>query len=411
MAVFSYVALDAQGQESRGVVDAHDLADARSRVRGLGLRVLELAAGDGAGAAGWRQILSGALRSLGYLLPVGLRDLQMLFRQMQLMLRSGHTILETLQASAKLTSKPRLGDALSRIAARIQRGTSFSAACSEERAFFPRVAVKLIEAGEASGELDMVFERLSSMLERRAEVRRQLTTALVYPGIVVLAATGVIYYLVSSVVPRFAQFLNARGKAVPWAAQTMMDMADLLQRWGGVVGGGLVVLVVSLLILHRIPGPRLVLDRILLALPVVGGALTFASMAQGTWILGMLIKSRLTALEGIRVVADVMGNARFAAAFRAAAEQVLVGKSLAIALEQPALPRLVRHMVAIGERSGQMDTVLEALGTHYQRELDGRVKLLSSLIEPVLTLLVGSIVGFVYYAFFQAVLAVSTGGG
>jgi type II secretory pathway component PulF len=149
----------------------------------------------------------------------------------------------------------------------------------------------------------------------------------------------------------------------------------------------------------------------MLGLPVLGGTLMAAGLAQVAWTFGLLLKSRLTVLEALRSVAQVAGNAALARALELAAEQVLEGRALTVALARAPIPPLLQHMAAIGERSGEMEAVMEALGNHYQKELDARVKLLSSLIEPLLTLLIGGIVGFVYYAFFQAVLAVSTGGG
>ena len=222
---------------------------------------------------------------------------------------------------------------------------------------------------------------------------------------------GVISFLVGSVVPRFAVFLQARGKAVPWAARTMMEMADWLGRWGFTLVMALLGLVVGFIALRRLPAARLLVDRLMLSLPVLGGTLMAASLAQVAWTFGLLLKSRLTVLEALRSVAQVAGNAALARALQLAAEQVLEGRALTVALARAPIPPLLQHMAAIGERSGEMEAVMEALGNHYQKDLDARVKLLSSLIEPLLTLLIGGIVGFVYYAFFQAVLAVSTGGG
>ncbi|MDD5328501.1 MAG: type II secretion system F family protein [Sulfuricella sp.] len=410
MATFSYTGLNPDGKELRGRIDAAGLAQAREALRGQGIRILDLGEGDGGGASP-----ADHLRSVWRLLRLGLSvrnsDMQLYYRQMQLMLRAGHTLLEALEAASRLSARPRLSAVLDRCAGRVRQGSSFSAALAHEASVFPRIAVKLCEAGEASGELDQVFERMAAITERRADVRRQLLTAMTYPAIVTLAAIGVISFLVGSVVPRFAVFLQSRGKAIPWAAKTMMDIADWLGKWGFTLVLGAAALVAAFVLLRRVPGPRLAIDRLLLHVPVLGGAMMSAAMAQMAWTFGLLLKSRLTALDALRTVCQVTGNRALANAFAQAGAQVLEGRALAVALARPPVPRLMQHMVAVGERSGEMEAVMEALGSHYQKELDGRVKLLSSMIEPVLTLLIGGIVGFVYYAFFQAVLAVSTGGG
>ena len=409
MTTFSYVGLNPQGKELRGTLDAADLNDARAKLRAQGLRILEVVAGQIGGQspmqmlkAGWDFFRSG--------LSVRNSDLMLFYRQMQLMLRAGHTILEALEAAGRLAGRPRLSITLARIADRISAGSSFSAAIAKENKLFPRIAVKLAEAGEASGELDSVFERLAALTERRADVHRQLITAMTYPAIVSLAAIGVISFLVGSVVPRFAVFLQSRGKAIPWAAKTMMDIADWLGRWGLTVVVTFGAMVAGFFILRRLAKFRLITDRIFLHIPILGSTIMSAALAQISWTFGLLLKSRLTVLDALRSVSQVAGNEWLAHALNEAAEQVLEGRALAVALDRPPIPHLLRHMAAIGERSGEMETVMEALGGHYQKALDARVKMLSSMIEPVLTLLIGGIVGFVYYAFFQAGLAVSTGG-
>lgn len=408
MSLFNYLALDGAGSERRGSVDAPDESAARRTLLEQGLRALEInSAGDRASG--------NFFASLGHAFRLGLSvrasDLQMFYRQMQLMLRAGHTLLEALEAASRLAARPRLTQLLERCAERISGGSSFSAALAKESAVFPRIAVKLCEAGEASGELDAVFARLSLLTERRADVRRQMFAALTYPAIVTLAAIGVISFLVLKIIPRFAVFLQSRGSSIPWAAKTMMSIADWLMAWGAPLSMLIAALIAALLLLRRLPAVRLSTDHLALRLPVVGATLMAAAMAQASWTFGLLLKSRLTVLEALGSIAQISTNAALSRAFDDAAQSVLEGKSLALALDRRPVPVLLQQMAAIGERSGEMETVMEALGSHYQKDLDARVKFLAAMIEPMLTLLIGGVVGFVYYAFFQAVLAVSTGGG
>ena len=409
MALYRYLALGANGAEVRGNLTATDAGVARKSLQSQGLRVLELESGETAASG------AGFLKSLIYTFRLGLSvrtgDLQMYYRQMQLMLRAGHTLIEALEASSRLAARPRLGKILERCAEKISAGSTFSAAMAAESKTFSRLTVKLIEAGEATGELDAVFERLAVLAERRADVRRQMYAALTYPAIVTLAAIGVVSFLVVTVIPRFAIFLESRGKAIPWAAQTMMDTADWLTRWGFLLVVGFMATIAGVSVARHLLRPfKLITDRLFLGIPVIGGTLMSAAMAQASWTFGLLLKSRLTVLDALASVAQVTVNTALARAFNEAAESVLEGRPLAVSLDRDPIPDLLRHMTAIGERSGEMETVMETLGNHYQKELDARVKFLSSMIEPVLTLLIGGVVGFVYFAFFQAVLTVSTGG-
>ncbi|MDR1661937.1 MAG: type II secretion system F family protein [Azoarcus sp.] len=408
MTGFVYLCLTVQGEETRGQMDAPDEAAARRQLREQGLKVLQIAEGTASGE-GMLAVLRAISYGISRYRSIGDSDRMLFFQQMQLMLKAGHTILEALAASARLTSKARLADSLGRMAVGIQRGNSFSVACSGEKELFDRLALKLIEAGEASGELGAVFERLSGLIERRADVRRQLATAMVYPGLVLSVAIIVIVFLVITVIPRFAVFLSGRGKAIPWEAQAMMDISDWLGEWGGVIGMIALGVAIGIPLLRRVPATRRLIDRAVLMFPVLGATLVAAAMAQATWIFGVLVKSRLTVLEALRICAQVVGNATFSGAFAQAADEVLAGRSLAVALDRPALPRLVQHMAAIGEKSGQVDTVMESMGAYYQKVLDARVKVMASMIEPVLTVLIGGMVGFVYYTFFKTMLTVSTG--
>lgn len=408
MSQFAYLCLGGDGRELRGQIHALDENTARRQLRERGLKILNISEG---GRTGGMMMLMQFWRGFQRMRGIGNNDKVMFYRQMQLMLKSGHTLIEALEACARLTAKVRLSDALDRVAAAIQRGSGFSAACGNEREIFSRLALKLVEAGEASGELGAVFERLAALLERRAEVRRQIITALTYPAIVVLLAIGVVIFMVTFTLPRFATFLAGRGKSIPWEAQAMLDTADWLARWGWLIGVAAAAVVAGIFLLRRIPKARMWIDRRLLEIPVMGKTLTCAAMAQASWTFGVLLKSRLTVLEALRICKEVVGNGAFVQAFSQAAEQVLAGKTLTLALEHPSLPRLLRHMAAIGEKSGQVDAVMELLGTHYQKELEARVKLLASMIEPALILCCVSIVGLVYYIFFKTMFTVSTGGG
>ncbi|MDR1889606.1 MAG: type II secretion system F family protein [Zoogloeaceae bacterium] len=407
MSAYAYLCLSPQGREVEGSMEAPDETAARRQLKAMGMKLLRLHAATE--KTGVLQHISKAWRWISGFRSIGGGNRVMFYRQMQLMLKAGHTLLEALNACARLTQSQRLSDTLERIAGRIQRGSSLSAACAQEKEVFNRLAQKLLEAGELSGELGMVFERLATLLERRAEVRRQLISALVYPCFVLVFAIGVVIFLVIGVIPRFATFLNGRGRAMPWKAEVMLAVADWLERWGVMIGVVILVIAIAIPILRRIPSSRRVVDRLSLSLPIIGRTLTTAAMAQACWTFGLLVKSRLTVLEALRVCAQVSGNTAFAEAFSGAAEQVLAGQSLTAALNHPVLPLLMRHMAAVGEKSGQVDAVMESLGTHYQKELDARVKFMASMIEPVLIVVIGGLVGFVYLAFFESLLAVSTG--
>jgi type IV pilus assembly protein PilC len=265
-------------------------------------------------------------------------------------------------------------------------------------------------SGEASGELDVVAEEVAADLERKMELKRQLFTSLTYPAITVLASIAVVLFLVVGVIPKFATFLEGKGTELPASTQAMMDLADFIARWGtdmAIVFGLTLFAMMAAYTTHK---GKLLTDRLLLYLPLVGRSITSASMAQLGWTLALLLRSGMTVLDSLRVTATLMNNAQYQTTLEYSADEVLRGKSLSAAVTQPKIPKMVRHLTAVGEQSGEMDSVMEAIGQFYKKDLDARIKRMSAMIEPMLILFVGGVVGFVYFSFFQAVMAVSTGG-
>ncbi|HEY0201713.1 MAG TPA: type II secretion system F family protein, partial [Burkholderiaceae bacterium] len=405
MAEYRYLALSDAGAEVRGQLEAASEDDALAQLRQQGLMPLEAHAGGTS---------PGATSALGWLLPrawmpARATDVGMLLRQVALMLRAGHTVVQALRACTQLTDKRRMRTAIAGMGDTIERGASLSAAMREQPMFSPFMA-RMTEAGEVSGEVDAILDRLADDLQRKTELRRQLITSMTYPVIVVLGAAGVVTFLVTTVIPRFANFLQARGGQLPWAAGMLMEITAFMQRWGPTLLGALLLAVFAFVAARTVPRSRVLVDRALLRLPVVAQPMITGGMAQICWTLGLLLRSGLPVLDAVRASAQACRNAALADALERAAADVLGGSNLAAALDKPGMPYLMRHMVNVGQQAGELDTVLETLGNYYRHELDLRIRLISALIEPALIVTVGGIVGFVYYAFFQAVFAVSTGG-
>jgi type II secretory pathway component PulF len=413
MGLFSYSGLDAKGVEQKGQIEADSEKDVVRILRERSIYVLKVREGGGAGGGdGFRD---GYRRILQYLSPrqyarIGTVDLVMFFRQMALMLRAGYTLVAALEVNYEMVPKLRLRRALKRMTDEIRRGSSFSAMIAEEKKIFPAMIANLVASGEQSGNLDTILDRLADGLERSRELKRQLVAALIYPSFVLLASIGVVIFLVVGVIPRFATFLTARNAELPGSTQLLMDVSDWALTYGTplAVVAGLATFGV-LAAYTTVPGKRAV-DRVILALPVVGTAVLFAAMAQAAWSLAMLLKSGVTALHSLNIVSSVIDNRVISDCFRCAADGLLEGRALSKAFDQAHIPLMMRHMMAVGESSGQLETVMDSVGEYYQKELSAKVKIIALSIEPTLILMVGAMVGFVYYAFFQAVMSVSKGG-
>lgn len=402
MAIFTYTAIDAQGQTITESLDGLDENDIRRQLRSKSLHVLEVFAGE---PFSFKKLLT-ALKPSRYL-SVKDKDRVQLYRQMALMLRSGHTVVQTLKVAVELTEKWSLQHALSGMASNISGGSSLSGAMTSSK-IFDKLSCKLVEAGEAAGDIDSVFEKLAVDVERSNEIKRKLRGALIYPAITLIAAIAVIYFLVTSVVPKFMDFLEGKTARLPPSTEALISMSKFVGDYKYHMGIGIAIFVFLIMAAYTQPWGKRALDAMMLRFPVLGKTIVAGSMAQFSYTLSLLLHSGLTALQSLRVCGEVLHNQSYRDAMGQAAENILEGESLSGAMDQPIIPKMVRQMVHVGEEAGELEHVMNEVGLYYQKDLQIRLEGMTSMIEPVMTLLIGGLVGFVYLSFFQAVMAVST---
>lgn len=406
---FNYKALDPQGRERQGAIEANSAADATAMLRSRSMHVLKLQASDQAFS-----LLQFIVTLLSYIsikryTSPAAGDMVIFFRQLSLMLRSGNTLMQGLELCSEMTEKVQLRRSLINVLVSIQGGSSFANAIEKQGSKFPPIVAKLIASGEASGELQITLERLADSLERSAALKRQFVSSLIYPTLVITAAVGVTLFLAISIVPKFAKLLEGKSQQLPAATQIMMDVSAWLIDYGFYLGVGFGTTLFLILAAYTTKPGKAVIDRVLVNMPVVGSSIRTSAMAQMGWTMSMLLSSGLTVLESLRVVGDVMGNHRLSMCFTHASDEILAGRSLAIGLNQRNIPMMVQHMAGIGERSGELEHVMLELGRYYQDLAEVRIKRMIAMIEPAMTLVVGGLVGGVYYAFFKAMMQVSAG--
>lgn len=406
MPYFSYSALDERGAETAGKLQAADKKAAAVQLRQRGLRVLQVAeSSEGEGLA--REI---DLSSLAAMRSVSNQSLVFFFRQLSFMLRAGLPVMQALELAHSQVSSGRLKLVIQRMLADIESGSQLSQAMARHPDVFSSLAVNLVVAGENTGELDLIVDRLATHLEKKGALRAQMINAMIYPSVVVLAAIGVATFLVVKIIPKFGQFLAGQGKALPPSTQFLIDLSAFVVANGLWILGALVAAVVALIVTYRTPPGRVALDRVMLRLPVMGKLLMTGSMAQMTWGLAMLLKSGVTVFDGLKITANLLGNRVLSDKLTSASATILTGRDLAGSLRDPIMPVLVTQMIAVGERTGTLDHVLQELGGFYELALETGIKRLSAMIEPALILVIGGMVGFVYYAFFQAMFSLASRG-
>jgi type IV pilus assembly protein PilC len=407
MATFQYTA-SVDGNRREGVVEANSKQDAAAALRGQGMIVLSLEekpeSRSATSAAG-----NGFLPSFVAAMLIRKADVETALGQLSALLAGGVPIVTALNALASQAPR-RLGRVLAAIAARVRGGASLSKSVREEARFVGETTLGLIAAGEANGTVAEMLGEATHLMARVREVKSQIVQAFSYPAIVTLGAIGVAAYMVRVVFPKVLKFIEGQRKGVelPAVSRALIAVSEFMTQYGLYVLLAPVALVVVLHLVRRTEQGGRAIDRAILFIPLLGKALRAASNAMWARILGTLVRSGIDIVTAIDLAERTVKNAHYRAQFRQVREIVRRGRSLSEALRSTDLERLcplAPALVSVGEQAGGVDTGLLQVAADSEASLERRTKLLAKLVEPAVFVVVGGMVGFVYFGFFLAVLA------
>jgi len=395
---FDYIAVSASGVESRGTIMADSVRAATAELRSQQLFVTEIKQGTetAANTAGAKPF------DLSEYLSVKGRDVVFFFRQLSFMLRAGLPVVQALQLSRTQTSSGRLKNVISEMLTDIESGAQMSQAMKKHPQVFTPLMVNLVNAGENTGDLDGIMERIATHIEKGLALKSMIVNAMIYPAVVICSAFGVAIFLVWKIIPQFEKFLSGRGKALPPSTQMLIDSSHFLRDNGLIILAVFVALIVAIVATYKTHEGRLKLDAFLLKLPVFGKLLTSGAMAQFNWSMATMLRSGLTVRDGLLITSGVVTNLVVSEKLKSSADLILAGRDLSSSVKHPSLPKLVVQMIAVGEKTGTLEQVMHELGVFYESLMQNGIKRLSTMIEPAMILVIGSMVGFVYYSFFQA---------
>ncbi|HEX3657829.1 MAG TPA: type II secretion system F family protein [Pirellulales bacterium] len=402
MASFSFVARDVGGRVQRGKLEAASPSVLIANLRERGWLVFDVQADAPAGPDWLAQL---ATLNPGRYLPPRSADVELSLHQMAVMLRGGLTLLASIRTVAEQARRLAMRQVWEQVALRIQAGVSMADAMAEHKCF-SNLVVQLVRVGEQTGNLEQVVVRGADILEKRRNLRGSLLTAMAYPVIVLLAAIGVTIFMLVSVIPKLQVFLSALGRKLPAMTQFLVDLADWMQVYMPYLLAGIVALIGAAVAVYSWPPGRYWVDRSALRVPVLGGLFRLASTATFSRSLGILIRSGVTLLEGLRTVERLHHNRYLAGQVVAARDSVMQGGTLADPLRTPhAFMPMLPAMVAVGESTGTLDEVLDEVARFHESQLQVAIRRFSVIIEPAIIVIVGGIVGFVYISFFMALFS------
>jgi general secretion pathway protein F len=403
MPVYEYKGVTALGKDVSGVLDGEGPKAVRTKLKKEGVVVLEIHEGA-SGRTGRRgEVLFGSTRR------VRLRDVANTTRQLATLLSSGLPLLDALSALVEQEESPGLQAALSSVRDSVREGASLADALKANPRAFSQLYVNMVSAGEVSGTLDITLDRLADFLEEQVRFRGRFAAALAYPALMTVIGFGVLFFLFTFVMPRVVGMFEDMKQQLPFITLALLGIVNFLSAFWWLV---LLVLGGAGYYLKRYsgtPAGREALDSRLLKLPVFGSLVRMIAVSRFTRTLGTLLQSGVPALTALDIVKNVIGNTVLAEAVRKARENVREGESIAEPLRRSGLfPPFVVQMVSVGEKSGELEKMLLKISDSFDRIVETRITALMSLLEPVIILVMGVIVGFIVIAIMLPILEMSS---
>lgn len=416
MATFTYEARDAQGKMRKGTLEANTDEEAIGRLKSQSLyptavREQKVKKSDAAEGPAVKKKRGGGIVLFG---KVKKKQLTQFTRQLSTLQDAGLPLLRSLQILEGQAKPGPLKNVLIDLTDEVQGGSSLSEAMAQHPKAFDRLFVKMIAAGEVGGVLDIILQRLAEFMEKGQRLKRQIRGALVYPLVVVFVAIVILVMIMVVIIPQFQKIFEDFGVELPWLTIWLTDTSMWMagRNPGQVVPGavifvGTVIAIPFVWKLVRMAKPgRALTDRMVLWTPVIGNVSRKSTVAKFTRTLGTLISAGVPILEAIRITADTSGNAVFEKALLRVHDAVREGESFAVPLrESKTCEPIVVNMVDVGEETGELDVMLMKVADNYDEEVDVAVKAALSLLEPIMVVVIGGMVGVIVIAMFLPMVA------
>ncbi len=329
------------------------------------------------------------------------KDVVLFTRQFSTMIDAGLPMVQCLDIFAKQAENKTFGDVIRDVKTNIEVGSNLSDALRKHPDAFDSLYCNMVEAGESGGTLDVILQRLAGYIEKALALKAKVKSAMVYPSVIVGVAFIVVAFLMVFVIPSFATMFEKGGAELPWPTAVVMDVSNFFRYgWYYMIGGG----VASVFIFKKVYATekgRLEIDRYSLKAPVFGPLLRKVAVAKFTRTLATLISGGVPIIEGLNICARIAGNKIIEIAIFQTIEAIKEGETIAAPLERQAIfPPMVVQMIDVGEASGALDAMLEKIADFYDEEVDNAVEAMTSLLEPMLMVFLGVIIGFIVVAMY-----------
>ena len=404
MALFEYSGLNSQGRKVSGKIDGSGRKAVTQKLSQQGIYLTSLQELTSASGSGKKQ------PSFNFRQRVSPADLAAATRQLGTLLGAGIPLDEVLGTVADQTDQSTLNSTFLSIREEVLEGTPFHKALESQRRVFPDLFINMIQVGETSGTLDQVLHRLADFLDDQARIRSRIQAALAYPILMTIVGIGVLVFLFIFVVPKITSMLIEMGQALPWPTRFLIELSTLLGNWWWLLLGAIIFGVFMLRRYASTEKGRFKLDQISLRLPLYGRLSLTIATAWFSRTLGTLLHSGIPLLRALDITKALLKNRVLYQAVDTAQKEVQEGGSLARSLKNSAaFPPMLAQITAAGEKSGQLEPMLFRLADTYEHQTELAITGLLSLLEPILILIMGTVVGFVVLAILLPIFEASQG--
>jgi general secretion pathway protein F len=413
MAIYEYKAITKAGKSTKGVIDADSAPVARRKLREQDLFPTDLAE-----VSGGKQVAAAtAATAAGPALdePKGMvfgrvptRDLALMTRQFGVLLRAGMPLVEALTALLDMTPRPRLKKAIYDVRDKVKSGTTLADALARHPRVFSPLYSNMVRAGEAGGALEQVLERLAEIEEHQAKLKSQIKSAIAYPAFMAVVAVGIVSFLMLVIVPRITQIFEKQKQELPAITKVMVSVSRIVGHYWWLILGIIAALLFLWRLWVRTERGRRRWDRIQLKLPIYGTLLIKLISARFARTLGTMLESGLTMMNSLDVVKTVIGNKSIEESMADVKAGVRRGRDLAQPLRETGVfPPMLIHMIELGQRSGQIEAMLLRVAETYDDDVRLATEAMVGLLEPIIIIFMGVVVGFLVLAILLPILSMS----
>jgi len=385
------------GEVKKGAMEAVDAAAVDTRLKALGLSPVKVK----------RKPVEISLPKFGS--GVGSKDILVFTKQFATMIDAGLPLVQCLDILANQMDNVAFKKVVLAIKSKVESGSTFADALKEHPKVFDELYVQLCAAGEVGGILDTILNRLATYGEKAEKLKRKVKGAMIYPAIVLLVAVGVTALLLLKVTPVFAKMFTDFGSALPGPTQMVVDLSDWLRKYFLYVVVAIAAVIAAFTAFYRNPKGRKIFDKVVLQAPVFGPVIRKVAVARFTRTLGTMISSGVPILDALDVTAKTAGNRTVEAGILYVRTKIAEGKNIAgPLLETKVFPPMVVQMIGVGEATGAMDAMLNKIADFYDDEVDTAVAGLTAMIEPLLMVFLGAVVGGFLIAMYLPIFSIAS---